>query len=59
MADAWDAWFDQQYDLCRDVQQRIDQATLDRPPSYRAALYSALIESLAERMRADLELADG
>lgn len=49
--DAWDDWFDDQSPLCRRIDKAIAALSKDRNDDYRAALYSAVIESAAERLR--------
>lgn len=48
---AWDDWFSFQYDLREDVTALIQQRTKGRSEAFKTAVYSALIETLAENMR--------
>lgn len=48
----WDEWFDVQYDLTDAIDRVIRERTVGKSDGFRVALYSAVIESAAESMRA-------
>lgn len=57
MRDAtWDAWFSLQYDLLEQFRQEIKDRTRGKSDTFKAAIYSGLIEGLAEDMRQVLSL---
>jgi hypothetical protein len=53
---AWDAWFDLQHALCRELDQWLDRGLAGQPEVMRAAVTAALLEHLAERIRTHLDL---
>ena len=53
---AWDAWFDLQHALCRELDQWLDRELAGQPQVMRAAVTAALLEHLAERIRSHLDL---
>lgn len=55
---AWDAWFSFQYDLREEVTALIQERTKGRSEGFKTAVYSALIETLAENMRLFITLPD-
>lgn len=55
---SWSAWFSFQYDLREDVTALIQERTKGRSDAFKTAVYSALIETLAENMRLFITLPD-
>jgi hypothetical protein len=53
---AWEQWWDVQYALCHDIDQRLDEAARGRSRPFGAALTASLIEHLGEKLRSYLEL---
>lgn len=53
---AWDEWFDLQYGLCRELDERLNQVLRGKPKPLRVAVQAALLEHLAERIRLDIDL---
>jgi hypothetical protein len=53
---AWDQWWDVQYALCHDIDERLDKAARGRSRQFGAALTASLIEHLGEKLRSYLEL---
>lgn len=52
MADwAWSEWFDRQSELTDQVDKAVAGLSEDRTYQFRVALYSAVIEHCAEKMR--------
>lgn len=47
----WDEWFDKQHPLTERVDKAIEGLSVGKDDHFRAALYSAVIESAAERLR--------
>lgn len=52
----WDEWFDVQYDIARCVDNAVEAKSKGKGDLFKAALYSGLIEHLAEQMRSCIEL---
>lgn len=48
---AWNQWFDFQYDLREDVRALLRGGLDGRSDAFKVAVYSGLIETLAEDMR--------
>ena len=55
---AWREWWETQYTLRQELDERIDQAVAARSESFAAALVASLIEHLAEKRRFYLHLPD-
>jgi hypothetical protein len=47
----WEEWFDAQYELTERIDKAIAGLTADKDDAFRVALYSAVIEQAAEKMR--------
>jgi hypothetical protein len=54
--DPWDAWWDVQYDACREIDEVLAKALKGKPRPFKVAFHAALIEHLAERMPSDIDL---
>jgi hypothetical protein len=54
--EAWDAWFDAQYDLGQKLDELFAEATRGKSPEFKAATASAMVEHFAELMRLHVEL---
>lgn len=50
----WEQWFSDQYDLCERIDRAIAGMTEGKPRQARAALYAAVCEHAAEKMRHNL-----
>lgn len=56
----WEDWFSRQYDLNEQIDRAVTGLSKDKGDGFRVALYAALIEHAAEKMRtfiADVALA--
>lgn len=54
--DAWDQWFDIQYDIAKELQQKVKDRTQGKSDAFRAAVCCGIMETLAEDMRIYMEL---
>jgi hypothetical protein len=47
----WDEWFDGQMELTQRIERAVEGLATGKDDNFRAALYSAVIEHAAERLR--------